>query len=189
MDEKQYIRARVILEVLGKPKDHVEKSMDIYLDKVKKDENLMVMKVDKSDIKEQKEQVWSIFSELELVFKKLTDMIGFCFDYMPSSVEVLKPEKLSMSNLDLASIANDLQARLHTVDMSIKKLSMENRFLKNNLNKALENSIIVLLKMNKLTSEKIAKYTGMGEEQIEPFLKKMTDKGIVIKEGGLYRLK
>lgn len=189
MEEKQYIRTRIIIEILGKPKEHIEKALKDYIEAIKQDGNLMVLNTEIAEPKQQENEVWSSFTEMEIVFKNLPSLIGFCFDYMPSSVEILKPETLSLNNLELADIANDLQARLHSVDKSIKELSLENDFLKRNLKTSLQNSILVLLKLNKLTKEQISKYAGISLQEIGPFLDEMAKINQIKKEDELYSLK
>src|SRR3989338_2372750 len=105
-----HIRCRTIIEVLGKPKEHVESSIKDYVEHIKKDSELVILKEEFSEIKEQG-KLWSQFVELELVVKGTNKLIGFCFEYMPSSIEIIKPESLDMSNAELASFLNDLQAR------------------------------------------------------------------------------
>ena len=43
MAEKK-IHVRVVIEVVGKPKEHVEQSLAGYMDKIKNDEELEVLK-------------------------------------------------------------------------------------------------------------------------------------------------
>jgi len=87
MDGK--ILSRVIVQIAGKPEGHVVKSMDLLLKKIKNDKNFSVKEVDVSEIKEEKE-VFNLFSEIELETKNLDQLAWFCFDYMPSSVEIEK---------------------------------------------------------------------------------------------------
>ena len=141
-DEKNYIRFKTILEILGKPKEHVEESLKKYIAKIKEDEELMVIKEYYSDAKEQ-DNMFSVFAELEMLVKTVPKLIGFCFDYMPSSLEILKPESLALKNTQFTGILNDLQAKLHNVDMVAKQLKSENDFLKRNLKTSLKNVISI----------------------------------------------
>src|SRR3989338_10566187 len=125
-----HIRCRTIIEVLGKPKEHVENSIKEYVEHIKKDSELVILSEDYSEIREQG-KLWSQFVELELVVKGTFKLISFCFEYMPSSMEVMKPEHLILTNHELGSFLNDLQARLHDVDMIVKKQKAENDFIKN----------------------------------------------------------
>ena len=118
--ERVHIRCRTIIEVLGKPKEHVEKAISDYVEHIKQDSELVVLNEDYSEMKEQG-KLWSKFVELDLVIKGTQKLIGFCFEYMPSSIEVVKPEHLTMTNPELSNFLNDLQARLHSVDMVVKQ--------------------------------------------------------------------
>jgi len=71
-----------------------------------------------------------------MIIKGIPKLIGFCFDYMPSSIEISKPDEFVMKKSTVENLMNDLQARLHDVDMIIKKQKNENDFLRKNLNKA-----------------------------------------------------
>ena len=135
VDEKTHIRCKIIMEILGKPKEHVEKTVRMYVDKIKNDPELTVINTEFADPKE-KEDLWAIFAEMDMVIKGIPKLIAFCFDYMPSSIEIIKPEEFAMKKSTIENFINDLQARLHQVDMVVKKQDNENKFLKQNLNKA-----------------------------------------------------
>ena len=107
--EHAHIRCRTIIEVLGKPKEHVEDAINQYINHIKDDSELVILNEDYSDTQEQG-KLWSKFVELDLVIKGTKKLISFCFEYMPSSLEVLKPDHLVMSNAELSNFLNDLQA-------------------------------------------------------------------------------
>ncbi len=76
--------------------------------------------------------MWMNFGELEFTTDKLENVTTFCFDYMPSIIEVIKPTDIAFNNSDLTHFLNDLQARLHQVDMVAKEVSMQNKQLQQN---------------------------------------------------------
>ena len=51
-DDKTHLRCKVIIEILGKPKEHVEKALKIYVDRIKQDTDLIVLKEEFADAKE-----------------------------------------------------------------------------------------------------------------------------------------
>ena len=134
--EKMHIRCKIIIEILGKPKEHVEKTLNMYIDKIKNDSDLIVLNSEFSEAAE-KDKLWAIFVELDMVIKGIPKLISFCFDYMPSSIEITKPEEFVMKKSTIEDLINDLQARLHGVDMIVKNQKNENEFLKQNLDKAI----------------------------------------------------
>ena len=93
--EQTHIRCRIIIEILGKPKEHVEKTLRIYVDKIKNDSDLVILNSEFSEAAE-KEKLWATFVELDMIIKGIPKLIAFCFDYMPSSVEITKPEEFVM---------------------------------------------------------------------------------------------
>jgi len=155
------IRFITILEVLGKPKEHVEKAIRSYVDDVRENQDYLILREDFSDVKQQ-DNMWSVFVELEMVVKNVQEMFGFCFSYMPSSIEVLKPEKIEFSNLDVGGMLNDLQGKLHGLDTVAKKLRAENNFLKRNMKTTLSNLVLVILSVKgKCTTEDISELSGI----------------------------
>ncbi|MBI2102043.1 hypothetical protein HYT53_05535 [Candidatus Woesearchaeota archaeon] len=167
--EHAHIRCRTIIEVLGKPKEHVETALKEYIGHIKQDSELVILNDDYSEIKEQG-KLWSKFVELDLVVKGTKKLISFCFEYMPSSIEVVKPEHLVMTNPELSNFLNDLQARLHSVDMVVKQMKAENDFLRLNMNAIISNAIVITLKISNLSLEQLSKVTGIHQKELQTFL-------------------
>ncbi len=182
-----HIRCRTIIEVLGKPKEHVEKAIKEYTEHIKEDSQLVVLKEEYSDIQEQG-KLCSKFVELDLVIKGTKKLISFCFEYMPSSLEVLKPEHLMLTNAELSGFLNDLQSRLHNVDMTVKQLKAENEFLRHNMNAILHNAVMICLKVSKLSLEQLSKITGVDIKELEIFVEKLLKENKIKKEEDLYTL-
>ena len=179
----------VILEMLGKPKEHIEKTLKEYVEKIKQSQDWMVLKEDFAEAKEQ-ETMWSAFVELEMVFNNIKNLLPFCFDYMPSSIEVIKPENVSVKRNDMSNFLNDLQGKLHQVDMVAKKLKAETAVLKKNLNTSIKNVILLVLGVKKTTSlEELSKFAGIKKEELNPFLEQLIKEERVKKEDTGYSLK
>ncbi len=185
--EHAHIRCRTIIEVLGKPKEHVENAIKEYIEHIKQDSELVILNEDYSETQEQG-KLWSKFVELDLVIKGTRKLIAFCFEYMPSSIEVLKPEHLIMTNPELSNFLNDLQARLHNVDMIVKQLKAENDFVKQNMNAILHNAILICLKVSRLNLEQLSQITGVEKKELEIFVEKMLKENKIKKENEVYVL-
>lgn len=185
--EETHIRCKIIIEVLGKPKEHVEKTIRMYVDKIKGDSGFIILNSEFVDAKE-KEDLWATFVELELIIKGIPKLIAFCFDYMPSSVEIIKPEQFNMKKSTVEDMLNDLQARLHQVDMVVKQQKNENDFLRKNLNKSTSNAILIALASGSLDMEKLSKITGIANKELEIILDNLTKENKIRKENELYSL-
>ncbi|HLC91294.1 MAG TPA: hypothetical protein VJI15_06020 [Candidatus Nanoarchaeia archaeon] len=183
---------RAIIEVLGKPKEHVEEAITKYIDQLKKDKDYKVKTVEFAEIKKHKDgDLWITFAELEAETSELIKLTDFCFDYMPSMIEVLEPEQITFTDNDLSLFLNDLQSKLHGVDMVAKMVKAENDNLKRNTSGLLKNYIIVLLRGSRasLTSEQLSGLTGVQKDKLEDYLDQLIDEGKVDLKGDLYSLK
>jgi len=184
------ITCRAVIEVLGKPKEHVEKSILEYLEKINSDERYEIKSKEVAELKKQEEQeLWSIFAELEFVAKRVEDIIAFCFDYMPSLIEVLEPQELKFTAEETSHFFNDMQAKLHQVDMVAKQLKMQNDYLQKNMGSLLKNYLLVLLGKNKLTIEQLTGFTGVDQKKLGDYLDRLIDQGKVDQDGDYYYLK
>lgn len=192
--EKNYLHCRLIIEVLGKPKEHVEESLKTYLDAIKKEAGENFFKSEVMEAQKTGEAVqdgveyYTSFAELEVLFKDIQSLAGFCFDYMPSSVEIIKPDSLVLRNVDISNIMNDLQAKTHVVDGIVKSLKSENQFLRRNMKNLLKNFILISLKIKSNDAKALSKLSGVKEGELQKFLDELVHEKTIKKEGGGYRL-
>ncbi|MEE9525283.1 MAG: hypothetical protein V3V78_01605 [Candidatus Woesearchaeota archaeon] len=187
--EQGYIQSKVIVELVGKPKEYVEKTLNEYVDHLKKRENVDIVSVDFNEPKEvegEQQGLFAAFVEIELLTKDIPALILFCFDYMPSSIEIIAPEEFRMKSRDITNIMNDLQGKLHKLDMGVKQLTNENQFLKKNIYSLSTNIVSLALKVGVKKVKGLAKLTGMPEKHMEDFLESLIKKKFVKKEGEDY---
>jgi len=179
------ILARVIIEMLGAPKNHIESTMKDYLKKLRED-HTMLIQAEQIEPAEAQGKLYSTFAELEIWFKNISKLLEFCIDSMPSSVEILEPERMIMQSAILSGVINDLQAKIHKVDMSLKGLIAENEiYLKNN-QALLKNIVVLCIKTNNDTLSKIEGHTGIAAKQLEVILGDLIKRGSIKKKGEKY---
>lgn len=162
------------------------KTLKDYVAKLKND-GLSVVNEFYEEPKEQGE-LWSTFAELEINFENVIDVLSFCFDSMPSTVEILEPDKLEIAALDLTNFLNDLQGRLHEADMEIKTLTAQQKVLHTNAMEVFRKHIVHLLSHGGQTSEELAEKVGLSVDDIGPFLKMFEEKKWVKNVNGTYQL-
>ena len=126
------LKARSIIELVGGPKEYVEKAMGIVIDKLKQDLHVKLKDHKVFDAKplEGKQPLFTAFCEIEIEAKDVEDLFGFCFDFMPSSVEVYDPTQLVMKADALNGMVNELISKLHQYDMAFKNIAAQNILLK-----------------------------------------------------------
>ena len=175
--EEGWIHCIFIIEMLGKPKEHLEKTLKGYISALKKDIKVEILKEEYAEPEKDKDsKLYTIFVELEVLVKGAAKVIDFCFDYLPSSVEILEPTSIEYQSTDFSGLLNDLQARLHQMDMAVKNSNQENTILKKNSAIFLRNIIYLSLKQEKKDITKLSKDSGVPEKELEKFLE------IIIKE-------
>jgi len=126
------LHIKAIIEILGKPKEHVEKTIENVLEELKKREGLKIVKEEIAETKEV-EQFFSSYIDVELKLDDLDKLIDFCFDFLPSNVEIIDPANMNMDSHQFAEYMNDLLAKLHQQSMVIRNLHADNLVMKEKL--------------------------------------------------------
>ncbi len=136
----EWLRTHLIFEILGKPAEHIEKAMDMLLEKLAEEKNIELLdkKTNKAKPVEKTKQVFTTFAEAEVLINKLPRLIEIIFDYMPSSIEIVEPTVLKFKNEDVNALINDLAAKLHHYDAISKKLKIERAALIKRLKEELD---------------------------------------------------
>lgn len=182
-----WVHSRVIIEVLGKPEEHVDKALHVYMEKIKQEKDLIILETDFSEIEPQ-EALFSGFVELEMLTKDLMKLVWFCFDYLPSSVEIIEPERLSFKNNELSSFLNDLQTRLHLIGEELKIAKQTNIVLEANSKNLLRNLIFQCMKDGEKSISQLSAFTGISESDLEPFLDLYLQNNLIDKKEDKYSL-
>ena len=102
--ENNQIQAMMILEILGKPKDHVLESLKALVDRLETEEGVKILNKDFHDpiSVENSKELFTTFAEVDIQFDTLEHYISIMFGYMPSNVQIISPENLSLSNFSVS---------------------------------------------------------------------------------------
>ncbi len=185
MEEKQ-VTARIILEMLGGPKEYIETTMKNYVEKLKKEGINILVEVYEEAIPQGK--LFNTFAELEIKFDDLQKLLGFCFDAMPSSVEILDPIEFKINANEMSDFLNDLQARLHQSDMLVKTVGAQKTIVDRNTLAVFQNFIIHQLKNQPKTINELSEPMGTKPEDLKPFVDKLIEQKKVIQVDDKFRL-
>ena len=184
----EQLLVRAILEMLGGPKDYIEKTLKDYIAKLKK-EGKKILKEDYVEAQETQNKLFSVFAEIEIEFEKPEELLEFCIDAMPSSVEVVSPEQIIFTTAEMNAFINDMQAKLHDADMMIKTVKAQNSILDKNTIALLNNFVHDQLKQGPKSIEELSKTMGIEPKYLELFLKKLLEHKEVILKENKYLLK
>jgi len=150
MEEK--IKANIILEMLGRPKEHLEDTIKKLVEVLGTEKGVKVLhenfheatKVEEKDkegnIKEipEDKQLYTTFTEVEIEADDVIKLIYVVFKYMPGHIEVTHPDNFEINNFDLSSVLSEITAKLHNYDAIAKNALMQNRIIANKLKEVIE---------------------------------------------------
>ncbi len=123
------INAVLMLEILGRPPEHIKKTISELVDKMSKEKNVKI--VEKKIAKPKKlegKDVFTSYAEIEIETNMETLML-LIFGYMPSHVEIITPEEIKIKNNNLNMFFNELTKKLHQYDEIAQTLIMERKML------------------------------------------------------------
>ncbi len=163
------IHVNAMVEIAGAPKQFVNDTMKKLLEHIEKNEVFTLISKHRARAKEH-EGIFSTFSELELEFKNFNQLIGFCFEYLPSNIEIEEPAKLELRREDMSDLMNELMLRLHKSDMTVKNVNAQIKLIEKS-NHHLTKSIISLgLKQGPKSLEELSELLGISKAKLTPIM-------------------
>ncbi len=182
--EQQKIVARCIVEILGAPKEYIAKALQDHIDKLK--QGGLDVQLEKYAEPVPADKLFTQFVELQISFKDPQELLDFCFDSMPSTVEIMSPEKLSIDMAQFEDFVNDLQAKLHQTDMMLKGLTAQKQVLDKNALNIVHNFIKFVCNMKPHSLDELSSHLGIGVDELKPFVEGLVKKDALKKEGQVY---
>ncbi len=176
---------RCMLEILGAPKEFIVEKLKEHVDKVKAEG--VQIQLEKYAEPVQQDKLFTQFVELQVAFKNVEELLDFCFDSMPSSVEILSPEKLTLDMNHFEQFLNDFQAKLHHTDMMLKGMQAQKAVLDKNAINVFHNFIKFACKAKPQTLEQLSSLLGLGVKELTPFVNGLVEKKVLKKEGEAFK--
>lgn len=183
---KGHVLARIIIEVLGAPKEHVEGAVQIVVDRVHKTKDAEVVSENTYEA-EEKGKLFVTFSELEIWFHNLDTLSNFLFEFTPSSVEILQPQQLSMNANFASGFLNDFLLKMHELGLKLKDTAASVQLLQKNADALIRNMFNMVLQAPK-SPEEISKATGIPKENVDALLENFMKAKLVVEDDGHYVL-
>ena len=184
--ENGAIQCRIIIEILGNPKEHVENTIKIVLKKLEEEKDVDLTSYDLHPAKEQDDKMFSSYAETEVLFKNFETLTRITFDYMPSSVEILKPSEFKIPSLEISNFVSDTLSLLHQIDFKLKDTNAKNMLLEKNSNNLLKNLITSALSNGNKSTSQLSKIAGIKPEQLDHFLTAFAQENLIRKKGDLW---
>ena len=165
------ISATAVVEVVGRPQEHVEKILEGATGKIEehgyKATRIEIMPVEEL---EEEKGLYSGFFEADLDFKNHEQLFGFIQDFNPTSIEVSDPEDFEMSLADYNGLVTTVTATIQQYDKIIKEKIAENANLKERIDLLARNIIMLSVARAPKRIGVIAAETGLPEEALKTYL-------------------
>jgi len=129
MEDK--IVVSLVLEILGRPAEHVSEALNTLVLRLGAEKGVKITNKtlhEPSPVKDSK-TLFTSFAEVDLEIDSLESYVSVIFTYMPSHIEVIFPEKITISNSHLNEIGNAITQRLHHYDAITKNVIVERNAL------------------------------------------------------------
>jgi len=149
MSLNKEVSAIIIIEVIGKPPEHLVETLESIIKQISEEKGVSVIskKINEPVLLKEQTEFYSSFAEIEVKVEEILYIARLIFKYMPAHIEIIEPESVLLTNSEMNEIFNETVRRLHEYDEIARILEVE----KNILGKRVKE---LTLKENKEISEK-----------------------------------
>lgn len=155
------VNAIMIIEVLGKPPEHLKEILENMIKKIDEEKGVQVKnkKINEPKELEKKQGFYTNFAEVEVEVEEILYLAMLMFKYMPSHIDVISPEYITLKNNVWGEILSELVRKLHGYDELARIIQLEKI--------ALENKLKTLEKTKNKPGEIIEEKTNEKEQEDE----------------------
>ncbi|MEK6859594.1 MAG: hypothetical protein AABX54_02155 [Nanoarchaeota archaeon] len=141
----QKIRVLLIFEILGRPPEYIKKALDDFIETLREKNGIEIVckTIHEPKLLEDKDSsdLFTTFAEVEVILDNVGLLFSIVLNMLPSTIEIIQPEELKLSNFQLNSVLSELAVKLHKYDEIAKTVSVERENLINELMCLKENRI------------------------------------------------
>ncbi|MDD3151124.1 MAG: hypothetical protein PHV68_09890 [Candidatus Gastranaerophilales bacterium] len=130
------VRAEMIIEVLGRPPQHLIDTLNKIIEEIDKENGVKVLRKkvnEPQELKDKQQGFYTTFAEIEVEAKEILYIAMLMFKYMPAHIEITYPEAIALTNNGWNEILNELTRRLHGYDEVARVLQIEKNILEKKL--------------------------------------------------------
>lgn len=129
--ETKGIMVVMILDVIGRPPEHLIESLEGIINEIDKEKGVTVKskEIKKPELMKDQKNFYTTFGEIEVEVEELLQLVILLFKYMPAHIEIVSPELIALTNNGWNDILNELARRLHGYDEIARILQVEKQTL------------------------------------------------------------
>lgn len=168
-EETKGIRAIMIIEIIGRPPEHLIESLNKIIENIDKEKGVEVIekKVGEPTLMKDQKDFYMSFAEIEMEVDEILSLAMLMFKYMPAHIEIISPELLVLSNNGWNDILNELTRILHGYDEVARVIQMEKTILEKKLRETLGKKLEVQKEKKKPFQEKKPAKKSSGRKKKE----------------------
>lgn len=140
MSETKGIYAEIILEVMGRPPEHLIETLENLIKQIDEEPGVKVIskKINEPILMKERDDFYTNFAEIELEVEEVLNLVMLTFKYMPANIEIISPELIALTNNGWNDIINEFVRKLHGYNEISRIIQVEKIVLENKLREALE---------------------------------------------------
>lgn len=183
--KKGAILSQVSFEVIGSPKEHIEKTIRGFVNNIKNDSQITFLNEEFGEPEKTEGNLWGVYADTEMLVDSLDKFIWLCVNFMPASIEIIAPEELRFKEKELTNWLNDLLAKLHEISHTVRQSNLYKDAISKGMNALIQNTIFLATEHYHKPGE-IGKKLGIPEKQLQPFFDALVKNGKLEKKGSKY---
>jgi len=142
------INAMMIIEVLGRPKEHLTETLNDIVKQIDEEKGVSVKekRLKEPELMKDQKDFYTSFVDIEIEVDEILKLVILMFKYMPAHIEIIQPELVALTNTSWNDVLNELSRRLHGYDEMARIVQVEKDILEKKLREVLEGGNIGIKK-------------------------------------------
>jgi len=159
LDDTKGLTAMMIIEVLGRPKEHLTETLNEIVKQISEEKgvNVKEKRIKEPELMKDQKDFYTSFVDIEVEVDEILKLVILMFKYMPAHIEIIHPELVALTNTSWNDVLNELSRRLHGYDEMARIVQVEKDILEKKLREVLEGGNI---KVQKKSAKKPSKKTS-----------------------------
>ncbi len=133
--ETKGIEATIIIEVIGRPPEHLTETLNEIIKKIGEEKGIKVTgkKLNEPVLMKDQKDFYVTFAEVDLEVNEIVQLFMLSLKYMPANIEIVSPELIALTKDGWSTLVNELLMKLHQYDEVARILQTEKMILEKKL--------------------------------------------------------
>lgn len=139
--ETKGIRSTIILEIIGKPPEHLVKTLEEIIKRIDEEKGIRIIgkKINEPVLMKDSKEFYSTFAEIDLEVEDILYLAILMFKYMPAHIEIVEPELIALTNNGWTDILSELTRRLHGYEEVARVIQLQNSQMQKKIKELMDN--------------------------------------------------